>query len=250
MGDGDGEHGTAASASLREGRRRRGRAARALHRARRASPAIEAIGQDAFLEILLQRRFLSLMFPVMYDVGIDGLTDADRDQGRARDPARGVSGPVGRDALAPRGPRRRPRRARRHARAGPRVAPDAPSRQAVIEAQLRAHRRGDRARHGPRAHDDHPLLGRGARVGRVRRVLAAHGGAVRRRRTPPRASITPITTTTAATRWPPPPTTSATHSGRLGACLVRLLDGDGGEERFAATEARVLALRLDFYDQF
>lgn len=42
----------------------------------------------------------------------------------------------------------------------------------------------------------------------------------------------------------------ATHSGRLGACLVRLLDGDDGEERFAATEARILALRLDFYDQF
>ena len=37
--------------------------------------SVEQIGQAAFLEILLQRRFLSLMFPVMYDVGIDGLTD-------------------------------------------------------------------------------------------------------------------------------------------------------------------------------
>ena len=43
---------------------------------------------------------------------------------------------------------------------------------------------------------------------------------------------------------------SATHSGRLGACLVRLLDDASGEDRFARTEARVLALRLEFYDQF
>jgi hypothetical protein len=43
-----------------------------------------------------------------------------------------------------------------------------------------------------------------------------------------------------------------THSGRLGACLVRMLadDDHGGEERFAKTERRVLELRLEFYDQF
>src|SRR4051794_14999173 len=36
---------------------------------------IEARSQDAFLALLLQRRFLSLLFPVVYDIGIDGLTD-------------------------------------------------------------------------------------------------------------------------------------------------------------------------------
>ncbi len=36
---------------------------------------IETIDDDAFREILLQRRFVSLMFPVMYDLGIDGLTE-------------------------------------------------------------------------------------------------------------------------------------------------------------------------------
>ena len=74
MGSGDGEHGTA----LRP-RSVRADAAEAQLLARfTAHPVftgIEQVGQDAFLEILLQRRFLSLMFPVMYDVGIDGLMD-------------------------------------------------------------------------------------------------------------------------------------------------------------------------------
>lgn len=36
---------------------------------------IEQLDDAAFLEVLLQRRFLSLLFPVIYDVGIDGLSD-------------------------------------------------------------------------------------------------------------------------------------------------------------------------------
>lgn len=43
---------------------------------------------------------------------------------------------------------------------------------------------------------------------------------------------------------------SRTHSGRFGACLVRLLADGGGAEQFARTEQRVLAPRLRFYDQF
>jgi len=43
---------------------------------------------------------------------------------------------------------------------------------------------------------------------------------------------------------------SDTHSGRLGACLKRLLDGDGALEQFLDVEEQVLALRLRFYDQF
>jgi hypothetical protein len=37
--------------------------------------AVDRLDQGALLEILLQRRFLSLVFPVVYDLGIDGLTD-------------------------------------------------------------------------------------------------------------------------------------------------------------------------------
>ncbi len=37
---------------------------------------IERIEQSEFLEILLQRRFLSLLFPVVYDMAIDALSDA------------------------------------------------------------------------------------------------------------------------------------------------------------------------------
>jgi hypothetical protein len=37
--------------------------------------AIDDLDRAAFLEVLLQRRFLSLLFPVVYDIGIDGLSD-------------------------------------------------------------------------------------------------------------------------------------------------------------------------------
>jgi hypothetical protein len=74
MGDRDNEHGTAVrpdsvSADAVEDE------LLARFTAHRVFRRIEEIERDAFLEILLQRRFLSLMFPVMYDVGIDGLTD-------------------------------------------------------------------------------------------------------------------------------------------------------------------------------
>lgn len=37
--------------------------------------SLDDLEQDAFLAVLLQRRFLSLVFPVVYDVAIDGLAD-------------------------------------------------------------------------------------------------------------------------------------------------------------------------------
>lgn len=43
---------------------------------------------------------------------------------------------------------------------------------------------------------------------------------------------------------------SDTHSGRLGACLKRLLDGEAAVEQFVEVEEQVLALRVRFYDQF
>jgi hypothetical protein len=44
---------------------------------------------------------------------------------------------------------------------------------------------------------------------------------------------------------------SATHSGRLGACLARLLARDDAAlAEFARVERAVLATRMRFYDQF
>jgi hypothetical protein len=43
---------------------------------------------------------------------------------------------------------------------------------------------------------------------------------------------------------------SDTHSGRMGACLKRLLDDDAAVEQFHEVEEQVIALRLRFYDQF
>jgi hypothetical protein len=43
---------------------------------------------------------------------------------------------------------------------------------------------------------------------------------------------------------------SDTHSGRLGACLKRLLGGARAVEQFVAVEGQIVALRLQFYDQF
>jgi hypothetical protein len=44
---------------------------------------------------------------------------------------------------------------------------------------------------------------------------------------------------------------SATHSGRLGACLVRSLEQESGAlEEFARVERALLAARMRFYDQF
>ena len=43
---------------------------------------------------------------------------------------------------------------------------------------------------------------------------------------------------------------SSTHSGRLGACLMRLLVAEDAVDQFVEAEQQVLALRLKFYDQF
>ena len=172
-----------------------------------------------------------------------------RDPARPRDPARGVSGPHGSDAVAPRGPRLGPARARRHARADPAPRARAPSRPACSRRRWRSC--ATRAwRLATRGADDPALLGRGARVGRVRRVLAAHGRASSRPPACRRASITRTIITTGASRSPPASESSRTHSGRLGACLVQLLDAPGGQGAFERVEARVLDIRLRFYDQF
>ncbi|MEA2180947.1 MAG: hypothetical protein QOF69_132 [Solirubrobacteraceae bacterium] len=83
----------------------------------------------------------------------------------------------------------------------------------------------------------------------VRRVLEAHGVAVRRRRrpvallrrAPPQRGARALATASDS---------SDTHSGRLGACLKRLLDGDAAVEQFHEVEEQAIALRLRFDGQF
>jgi hypothetical protein len=41
-----------------------------------------------------------------------------------------------------------------------------------------------------------------------------------------------------------------THSGRLGGCLVRMLEAERDVDEFVRTERRVLDARMRFYDQF
>ena len=202
MGVGDAEHGTA----LRHHSVRADAVEDGLLDRFTAHPVfshIEQIGQDAFLEVLLQRRFLSLMFPVMYDIGIDGLTD--------------------------------------------------PTAVKVVREILREEY-PDPSGATPSHRED--LVADLVTLGATRaQVLASRPTAVTRAVIDRSFALLAEATEgdsdlelmTIIRFWGED---SATHSGRLGACLVRLLAGEDGEERFAATEARVLALRLEFYDQF
>lgn len=247
MGDGDGDHGTAVrshsvSADAAEDE---------LLGRFTAHPVfveVEEIGQDAFLEILLQRRFLSLMFPVMYDVGIDGLTDPAaikvvREILREEYPDPSGQTPSHREDLVADlvtlGASRERVLASR----------PTPVTRSVIERSFALI-----AEATERA-TDLELMTIIRFWGEV--LVSVEYGEFWRRMEAQFAAAN------AVSRFYHPhhhhdgrdpladaTDEAATHSGRLGACLVRLLDGEGGEERFAHTEARVLSLRLEFYDQF
>jgi hypothetical protein len=236
MGDGDGEHGTAV----------RPRSVRAdsiedeLLRRFTAHPVfdrIEQIGQDAFLEILLQRRFLSLMFPVMYDIGIDGLTDpvaikVVREILREEYPDPSGETPSHREDLVADLVTLGVTRGQVLASRPTAVTRSVIERSFALIAQA-TERDNDlelvSVEYGEYWRRMDAQFGAAGRVSRFYHPHHHHDGR------------DPLSTAGED---------SATHSGRLGACLVRLLDGQDGEERFAATEARVLALRLEFYDQF
>lgn len=247
MGDGAGKHGTA----LRPRSVRADVAEDELLRRFTAHPVfrhVEDMAQDAFLEILLQRRFLSLMFPVMYDIGIDGLSDPTA--------IKVVRGILREEYPDPSGetPSHREDLVADLLTLGATRAQVLTSRptavtKAVIErsfALVAEATEGD---------SDLELMTIIRFWGEVlvsveygeywRRMDAQFGaaGAVSRFYHPHHHHDGRDPLSTAAED-------SATHSGRLGAWLVPLLDGRDGEERFAATEARVLALRLEFYDQF
>jgi hypothetical protein len=209
---------------------------------------IEQVEQDAFLAILLQRRFLSLMFPVMYDVGIDGLSDpmairVVREILREEYPDPSGETPSHREDLVA------DLLTLGATRAQILAARPTPATQAVIEGSFAL-----LAEATERATDLELMtiirfwgevlvsVEYGEFWRRMEGEFAA-AGAVSRFYHPQHHHDGRDPLATAEDD-------AATHSGRLGACLVRLLDDDDGEQRFAATEARVLALRLDFYDQF
>jgi hypothetical protein len=209
---------------------------------------VEAHGHDAFLEILLQRRFLSLMFPVMYDVGIDGLTDPTaikvvREILREEYPDPSGETPSHREDLVADLVALGATRAQVLA-----SRPTAMTRSVVERSFALIAEATERA-------TDLELMTIIRFWGEV--LVSVEYGEFWRR------METQFAAAGAVSRFYHPHhhhdgrdplatarDDAATHSGRLGACLVRLLDGDDGEARFAATEARVLALRLDFYDQF
>jgi hypothetical protein len=216
--------------------------------AHRVFRGIEEVGQDGFLEILLQRRFLSLMFPVMYDMGIDGLTDpvaikVVREILREEYPDPSGETPSHREDLVA------DLVTLGATRAQVLASRPTPVTQSVIERSFALI-----AAAGERD-TDLELMTIIRFWGEV--LVSVEYGEFWRRMEAQFAAAG------AASRFYHPhhhhdgrdPLATAsddaqTHSGRLGACLVRLLDGDGGEERFADTEASVLALRLEFYDQF
>jgi hypothetical protein len=209
---------------------------------------IEGLEQDAFLEVLLQRRFLSLQFPVVYDIGIDGLADKTalrlvREILREEYPDASGATPSHRedlvcDLLA--------LGATREQILASRPTPVTAS---VVEETLEL------------------MLDAAAAPGDVR-VLALlrfwgevlvsveYGEFWRRMEGQFRAAGV-------ASRFYRPhhqhdgcePLATAseslpTHSGRLGGCLVRLLVSDGDVQEFARAERAVLAGRMRFYDQF
>ncbi len=247
MGDGDGEHGTA----LRPHSVRADSVEDELLADFVAHPVfagIERIEQDAFLGMLVQRRFLSLMFPVMYDIGIDGLTDPTavkvvREILREEYPDPSGETPSHREDLVADLVTLGATRAQILASRPTLVT------QAVIERSFTL------IAEATQRDSDLELMTIIRFWGEV--LVSVEYGEFWRRMEAQFAAVN------AVSRFHHPHhhhdgrdplatagDDSATHSGRLGACLVRLLADDGGEQHFAATEARVLALRLEFYDQF
>jgi hypothetical protein len=209
---------------------------------------VEQLGHEAFLELLLQRRFLSLQFSLVYDIGIDGLTDPDalrlvREILREEYPDASGAAPSHREDLVcdllALGATRAQVLASRPTAATVSVVSD------TLALMLDA------------AADDGDL-----RVLTILRfwgevLVAVEYDELWRR------MDAMFLTAAATSRFYDPhrhhdgreplagaSDASPTHSGRLGAHLARLLERDGDVERFVRDEQQVLALRMRFYDQF
>ena len=209
---------------------------------------LERLGDDAFLDVLLQRRFLSLLFPVVYDIGIDGLADPTAVQLVREILREEYPDPTGvtpshredlvADLIALGATRERIAAARPSAATA-----------AVIEQSLAL------MLDAAAAPGDVAVLAILRFWGEV--LVSVEYGEFWRRMEPAFAAAG------AASRFYHPhhhhdgreplaraSEASATHSGRLGACLARLLDSDAARELRAAVERGVLETRLRFYDQF
>jgi hypothetical protein len=209
---------------------------------------VEQLEQRVFVELLLQRRFLSLLFAVMYDAGIDGLTDAAairlvREILREEYHDRSGGTPSHRedlvhDLLALGATRERVLASRPTAVTA-----------SVIEETLGIML--DAAASG----DDVGVLTILRFWGEV--LVSIEYGAFWRRMQDrfDAAGVAsrfyePHHHHDGAEPLAPASEASTTHSGRLGACLARLLVSDAGCEEFARVERRVLDARVRFYDQF
>ena len=205
--------------------------------------------RDELLEILLQRRFLSLLFPVVYDIGIDGLTDPTaialvREILREEYPDPTGATPSHREDLMSDlltlGATR------------PQVLAVRPSAitTAVVEETLALMLDATAAGSDVEVLTILRFWGEvlvsveyGDFWRRMERRFAAAGVASRfyHPHHHHHDGREPLSGASEDSR---------THSGRLGACLVSLLEYDGAHESFERVEARVLDVRLRFYDQF
>lgn len=248
MGDGAAGHGT----QVRRSRALSADAAEAALLERfTAHPVlrdVERRDERAFLDVLLQRRFLSLAFPVVYDVGIDGLADESairlvREILREEYPDASGATPSHREDLV--GDLRTLGAGRSQILASRPTAVTA----AVIEETLGL------VLDAAAADDDVAVLTILRFWGEV--LVSVEYGEFWRRMEPRFAAAG------VASRFYHPHhhhdgreplaaalESSSTHSGRLGARLAGLLDSDDAAQRFERTEQRVLAARLRFYDQF
>ncbi|MEA2240518.1 MAG: hypothetical protein QOD24_74 [Solirubrobacteraceae bacterium] len=209
---------------------------------------IEARSQDAFLALLLQRRFLSLLFPVVYDIGIDGLIDE-----RAVRLVREILREEYPDASGT-------SRSHREDLVCDLLALGA-TRSQILESRPTAVT-ASVVEETLALILDAAAAARDVGVLTILRfwgevlVSVEYGQFWRRMDGQFQAAGTtssfyrphlqhdgcePLATASESLQ---------THSGRLGGCLVRMLEADGDVEQFAETERRVLAARMRFYDQF
>jgi hypothetical protein len=213
-----------------------------------ALAGVEAMDEDGFLEMLLQRRFLSLLFPVMYDLGIDALGDDGairlvREILREEYPDPSGATPSHREDLVS-----------DLLVLGASRAQILGSRPSAITAGV-VEETLEIMREASVQSGDAAVLTILRFWGEVL-VSVEYGEFWRRMESRFEAAGAP-------SRFYHPhhhhdgreplaaaSETSRTHSGRLGACLVSLLEQDGAQETFERVEARILDVRLRFYDQF
>jgi hypothetical protein len=210
--------------------------------------SLDSLDDAAFFEVLLQRRFLSLAFPVVYDLAIDGLTDPAavrlvREILREEYPDATGATPSHREDLVADLLVLGATRAQI-------VAARPSGATAVVLEQTLALMLDATAAGG-----DLAVLTILRFWGEV--LVSVEYGEFWRRMQPRFAAAG------ADSRFYHPhhhhdgreplaraSEGSATHSGRLGACVARLFEGGAAADEFERVEERVLATRLAFYDQF